>query len=75
MRLSDFTTFTRQTTLPVPTDEEAAVVSTAWMLLERELAPDRAFRLLGVGVSGFTQKEGPDDDAPEPVVSQQRLIL
>ena len=74
MRLSDFTTFTRQTTLPSPTDEEAAVVSTAWMLLERELAPDRAFRLLGVGVSGFSQKEGPDD-TPEPVVAQQRLIL
>jgi DNA polymerase-4 len=74
MRLSDFTTFTRQTTLPSPTDDEAAVVSTAWMLLERELAPDRAFRLLGVGVSGFTQKEGPDE-TPEPVVAQQRLIL
>ena len=74
LRLSDFTTFTRQTTLPSPTDDEAAIVSTAWMLLERELAPDRAFRLLGVGVSGFTQKEGPDE-TPEPVVAQQRLIL
>ena len=61
--------------LPSPTDEEAAVVSTAWMLLERELAPDRAFRLLGVGVSGFSQKEGPDDASPEPVAAQQRLIL
>ena len=74
LRLSDFTTFTRQTTLPSPTDDEAAIVATAWMLLERELAPDRAFRLLGVGVSGFTQKEGPDE-TPEPVVAQQRLIL
>ena len=74
MRLSDFTTFTRQTTLPSPTDDEAAIVSTAWMLLERELAPDRAFRLLGVGVSGFSQKEAPDD-TPEPAVAQQRLIL
>ena len=74
LRLSDFTTFTRQTTLPSPTDDEAAIVSTAWMLLERELAPDRAFRLLGVGVSGFSQKEGPDE-TPEPVVAQQRLIL
>ncbi len=75
MRLSDFTTFTRQTTLPSPTAEESAIVSTAWMLLERELAPDRAFRLLGVGVSGFTPKEGPDDASPEPAFAQQRLIL
>ena len=75
MRLSDFTTFTRQTTLPSPTDEEAAIVATAWMLLERELVPDRAFRLLGVGVSGFTLKDGPDAEAPEPVATQQRLIL
>lgn len=74
LRLSDFTTFTRQTTLPAPTDDEAAIVATAWMLLERELAPDRAFRLLGVGVSGFSQKEG-SDETPEPVVTQQRLIL
>ena len=28
MRLSDFTTFTRQTTLPAPTDEESDIVST-----------------------------------------------
>ena len=40
-------------TLPGTTDESAAIAATAWTLLERELAPERAFRLLGVGVSGF----------------------
>ena len=75
IRLSDYTTFTRQTTLPDATDDEPTIAATAWSILERELAPGRAFRLLGVGVSGFTQKDGPDDASPEPVVAQQRLIL
>ena len=75
LRLSDYTTFTRQTTLPSATDDEAIVASTAWTLIERELAPDRAFRLLGIGVSGFTRKEGSDAAASEPSVAQQRLIL
>ena len=74
IRLSDYTTFTRQTTLPDATDDEPTIAATAWTLLERELAPGRAFRLLGVGVSGFWPKEGPDA-SPEPVVTQQRLIL
>ncbi len=75
LRLSDYTTFTRQTTLPDVTDDEPTIAATAWTLLERELAPGRAFRLLGVGVSGFSPKEGPDDASPEPVAAQRRLIL
>ena len=54
IRLSDFTTFTRQTTLPNPTSDAATIESTARTLLDRELAPERTFRLLGVGISGFT---------------------
>ena len=54
IRLSDYTTFTRQQTLPEATDDNAAIAAAAWTLLARELAPGRAFRLLGVGVSGFT---------------------
>jgi DNA polymerase-4 len=53
LRLSDFTTFTRQTTLSMPTSSEAAILETAWQLLSPQLEPQRAFRLLGVGVSGF----------------------
>ena len=75
LRLSDYTTFTRQITLPDITDDEPTIAATAWTLLERELAPGRAFRLLGVGVSGFSQKESPDDVSPEPVAAQRRLIL
>ncbi len=56
-RLADFTTFTRQTTLPYPTDSGDVILETAWRLFSRELTPERSFRLLGVGVSGFTEEE------------------
>ena len=53
LRLADFTTLTRQTTLSDFTNSEAAIMETAWKLLTGEMTEDRAFRLLGVGVSGF----------------------
>ena len=56
LRLADFTTFTRQATLSAPTDSGDAVLNTAARLLNGELAPGRAFRLLGVGVSSFQQE-------------------
>ena len=52
-RLADFTTFTRQLTLPAPTDSEEIILERAWQLLSHELSPERTFRLLGVGVSNF----------------------
>jgi len=57
LRLSDYTTFTRQTTLPAPTSSEDAILEAAWRLLSAELAPGRAFRLLGVGISSFGRVE------------------
>lgn len=75
MRLSDFTTFTRQTTLAHPTHDDETISAIAWTLLEREMTPGRAFRLLGVGVSGFTTDQGTIPEAdPEPEL-QQRLQL
>ena len=60
MRLSDFTTFTRQTTLGTPTDDVETIFETAKRLTGRELGPGRSFRLIGVGVSGFFGRaEGP----------------
>ena len=52
-RLADFTTFTRQVTIPSPTAAEETILAQAWRLLSLELAPERSFRLLGVGVSSF----------------------
>ncbi len=60
LRLSDYTTLNRRTTLPDPTAEEGVILETAWRLLLAELLPGRAFRLLGVGVSTF-------GEAPERV--------
>ena len=55
LRLADFTTFTRQTTVPEPIDSPEAIAAEAAVLLRRELRPGRLFRLVGVGVSGFRQ--------------------
>ncbi len=74
MRLSDFTTFTRQTTLPQATNDDATITATAWALMEREMTPGRAFRLLGVGVSGFATEPEPDDEG-EPSPNQPRFNL
>jgi DNA polymerase-4 len=57
-RLADFTTFTRQVTLPAATAAEPEIRDTAWRLLSLELQPGRTFRLLGVGVSSFEEAEG-----------------
>ena len=53
LRLADFTTLTRQATLPDLTRSEKTILDLAWRLLSHELTPGRAFRLLGVGVSAF----------------------
>ena len=69
LRVADFTTFTRQTTLAHPTDTADTIYRVASRLLAREVtdAPDadarsgpsgRRFRLLGVGVSNFRPEEG-----------------
>lgn len=53
LRLSDFTTFTRQRTLNYAVQSPEDLARPAADLLRAELRPGRAFRLIGVGVSGF----------------------
>ena len=53
LRLSDFTTFTRQQTSRTPIDDASDIFRSALSLLRREMKPGLEFRLLGVGVSGF----------------------
>ena len=55
LRLADFTTFTRQTTVPSPVSDEASIYQVAKTLLSRETEPGRRFRLIGVGVSNFQE--------------------
>ena len=66
LRLADFTTFTRQTTLAYSVRSSDQVATAATELVRAEMEPGRLFRLVGVGVSGFEQPEG------EP--SQPRLV-
>ena len=61
LRLADFTTFTRQVTLPSPVWTADQISDVAQAILEREAGPGRWFRLLGVGVSHF----GPAPESPQ----------
>jgi DNA polymerase-4 len=54
LRLADFTTFTRQTTLAHPTDAFDTIYREAARLLAQEVIDDRRFRLLGVGICNFS---------------------
>ncbi len=53
LRLSDFTTFTRQVTLGEVVQASDQIAEAAGVLVRNETGPGRTFRLVGVGVSGF----------------------
>jgi DNA polymerase-4 len=53
LRWPDFTTLTRQTTLPQPTDDGDQIAATALALLKKIRKSGQAVRLIGVGVSGL----------------------
>ena len=53
IRWSDFTTLSRQTTLPTSTDNEDEIVHAAVKLMKTVRKPNQAVRLIGVGVSGI----------------------
>ena len=63
LRLSDFTTFTRQKTLSQPVQSASELSQAAAELLRAELHSGRRFRLVGVGVAGFE----PSYADPEPI--------
>ena len=87
LRLSDFTTFTRQKTLASPTSDAATIEQTALGLLQEQLSPVRKFRLVGVGVSGleqrpaaaqlsmFDQSGEPSVEAPQSTARRERQRL
>ena len=57
LRLTDYTTFNRQATLPSTTNDQLTIINTAWKLLYPEITPSRKFRLLGISVSRFQYEE------------------
>jgi DNA polymerase IV len=54
LRWPDFTTISRQTTLPAPTDNDDEIIKTALKLLHEVRKPNQAVRLIGVGISSFS---------------------
>ena len=57
LRLSDFTTFTRQRSLPTAIDGHEEIFTIAYEILRGELAPGWRFRLIGVGVTNFPRSQ------------------
>jgi DNA polymerase IV len=53
IRWPDFTTLTRQVTLPSTTNQDNEIAETALTLLRKIRKPGQAVRLIGVGVSGL----------------------
>jgi DNA polymerase IV len=53
LRWPNFTTISRQVTLPQPTDQDKDIFEAAWGLFSKVWRPKLAVRLLGVGVSGL----------------------
>ena len=68
LRLSDFTTFTRQVTLSEVVQASDQIAEAAGVLVRNETGPGRTFRLVGVGVAGFEDNR----DRQMPIV-QPRL--
>jgi DNA polymerase-4 len=55
LRYPDFTTITRRTTLPQPTDLAEVIHAQAVRMLQREWKQNMQIRLLGVGATGLVQ--------------------
>jgi DNA polymerase-4 len=59
LRYADFTTITRQRTLPASTDDGEEMLRVATGLLDAVVTPDAKFRLIGVQASGLTNETDP----------------
>jgi len=68
LRTSDFTTASRQRSLPEPTAGDTVIRDTANALL-KEAWDGAPLRLIGVGVSNIEEREQMDLFAPEPEAS------
>jgi DNA polymerase IV len=78
LRWSDFTTLTRQVTLPEPTDDAQLIATTAQRLFDGEWQ-GQPVRLIGVGVGGLmtgrqmTLWDQPDERDERLIAAMQRL--
>lgn len=75
LRWADFTTLTRQVTLPKPTNLDDTIYTAASELFNNTWQPPQPVRLIGVGVSGFgkaAQQLSLWDANPENQIRQQK---
>ncbi len=59
IRYQGFETFTRRKTLERATHDEREMLDTAWQLYNNGSLPDKPVRLIGVGISGWSEAEAP----------------
>jgi DNA polymerase-4 len=77
IRYTGFETFTRQTTLSAPTDDERVLLTTAWPLFTQGDLPDKPVRLIGIGLSGWTKLQAMQTDLfaqPERQVADKKIL-
>jgi DNA polymerase-4 len=57
IRFEGFETYTRQSTLPEPVNDERIMIDTAWSLFNHGDLPAKPVRLIGVGLSGWKKQD------------------
>ena len=73
LRWPDFTTLTRQITLPALTDQDQIIYEAALALLRQVRPPHRPVRLIGVGLSGLGEPVRQMELWGQPDEKQRRL--
>lgn len=74
LRWSDFSTHTRQVSLPQPTDQDGMILETSMKLLESLWEGDRPVRLIGVGVAGLAPRTHQMSLFDTPNEKERRLL-
>jgi DNA polymerase-4 len=77
IRYTGFETFTRQTTLSAPTDDERVLLTTVWPLFTQGDLPDKPVRLIGIGLSGWTKLQATQSDLfaqPERQAADKKIL-
>lgn len=74
LRWSDFSTHTRQVSLPQPTDQDGVILETSLKLLDSLWQGDRPVRLIGVGVAGLAPRTHQMSLFDTPNEKERRLL-
>lgn len=74
LRWPDFSTHTRQVSLPQPTDQDGVILETSLKLLDSLWQGDRPVRLIGVGVAGLAPRTHQMSLFDTPNEKERRLL-